>query len=61
MIDERLMTEAKRLLYWSDLTIREIAWELGFETDSYFNRFFKKFTGKTPKAFQKEILVNKML
>lgn len=61
MIDDRLMTEAKRLLYWSDLTIREIAWELGFETDSYFNRFFKKFTGKTPKAFQKEMLVNKML
>lgn len=56
MIDERLLTEAKRLLYWSDITVREVAWELGFETDSYFNRFFKKHTGKTPKVFRSEML-----
>lgn len=56
IIDERLITEAKRLLYWSDITVREVAWELGFETDSYFNKFFKKFTGTTPKLYQKEML-----
>lgn len=56
MIDQRLLTEAKRLLYWSDVTVKEVAWELGFETDSYFNRFFKKFTGKTPQAFRIEML-----
>lgn len=53
MINEHLLTEAKRLLYWSDITVREVAWELGFETDGYFNRFFKKFEGITPKEFQR--------
>jgi AraC-like DNA-binding protein len=53
LIDERLLMEAKRLLYWSDITVREVAWELGFENDGYFNRFFKKFEGTTPKEFQK--------
>ena len=56
MIDERLLKEAKRLLYWSDITVREVAWELGFKTDGYFNRFFKKFEGQTPKDFQREVL-----
>ncbi|MEJ5148872.1 helix-turn-helix domain-containing protein [Sphingobacterium sp. MYb388] len=31
-----------------------MAWELGFETDSYFNRFFKKYTGETPKEFHRK-------
>lgn len=53
MIDERLLIEAKRLLYWSDITVREVAWELGFETDGYFIRFFKKHAGITPRDFQK--------
>lgn len=55
LIDERLFMEAKRLLYWSDATAREVAWELGFETDAYFSRFFKKYSGTTPKDFQKQI------
>lgn len=54
MINERLLFEAKKYLHWSDITVREIAWELGFETDGYFNRFFKKFAGTTPKEFQKK-------
>jgi AraC-like DNA-binding protein len=53
LIDERLIAEAKRLLYWSDLRAKEVAWELGFETDAYFNRFFKKHMAITPKEFQK--------
>lgn len=52
IIDQHLLLEAKRMLYWTEKTIRETSWELGFETDSYFNRFFKKFTGITPKQFR---------
>lgn len=52
MIDEQLLLEAKRALYWSEATVKEIGWTLGFETDSYFNRFFKKHTGITPKKFR---------
>ncbi len=56
MIDERRMTEAKRLLYWGEYSAKEIAAHLNFEDDAYFNRFFKKHTGKTPALFQKNIL-----
>lgn len=54
LIDERLVKEARRLLYWSNLNMKEITWILGFETQSYFIRFFKKHTGITPGQFQKQ-------
>lgn len=52
VIDARLITEAKRLLLFSNLTIKEIAFELGFEEHSYFSKVFKKLTGKTPSNFK---------
>lgn len=52
VIDERLVTEAKRLILFSELTIKEIAFELGFEEHAYFTKVFKKFTGKTPSDFK---------
>jgi AraC family transcriptional regulator, transcriptional activator of pobA len=55
IIDEKRITEAKRLLYWGEQTIKEIAGQLNFEDDGYFNRFFKKHTGATPASFQKSI------
>ena len=55
VIDERRITEAKRLLYWEDFSVKEIAAHLNFEDDAYFNRFFKKHTGQPPALFQKNI------
>ena len=55
IIDEKRIMEAKRLLFWGDYSIKEIAWELKCEDDGYFNRFFKKHTGLTPATFQKSI------
>lgn len=52
VIDDRLIAEAKRLILFSDLTIKEIAFELGFEEHSYFTKVFKKLTGKTPSGFK---------
>ncbi|MDD2270741.1 MAG: helix-turn-helix transcriptional regulator [Desulfuromonadaceae bacterium] len=52
VIDGRLIVEAKRLLLFSNLTIKEIAFELGFEEHSYFTKVFKKLTGKTPSDFK---------
>lgn len=60
LIDEHLLVESKRLLYWSNLTVRELSWKLGFETDSYFNRFFKKHTGITPKRFHNQARLAKI-
>jgi AraC-like DNA-binding protein len=45
---ERILIESKRLLYFTSLSVKEIAYTLGFEDDSYFVRFFKRMTGQTP-------------
>lgn len=55
LIDEKRIMEAKRLLYLRNFSVKEIAYELNFEDDAYFNRFFKKHTGLTPVFFQKQI------
>lgn len=48
------LTEAKRLLLYSDLNINEIAFQLGIEDSSYFSRIFKKKTSYTPSDFLKK-------
>lgn len=49
---ELRINEAKKLLQEKDLGISEIAFQVGFENLSYFNRSFKKITGKTPREFK---------
>jgi AraC-like DNA-binding protein len=52
-ISERLFAEAKSLLSYTDYTIAEIASGLGYEYQSYFNRFFRKYAGITPSDYRK--------
>lgn len=54
-IDEAIVLEAKVLLVQSELTISEVANEVGFEDPSYFSRLFKKYEGVTPSDFRKMI------
>jgi AraC-like DNA-binding protein len=58
VIDERLIAEVKRLLAWTKMSNKEIAHHLGFESDSYFNRYFKKHCQQTPLRFRKERQIN---
>lgn len=51
-IHERLILEAKRLLFHTDHSIKEIAFQLGFEDASYFNRFFKRLARHTPLEYR---------
>lgn len=53
-INNRILLEAKRLLCNSPLTAKEIAFHLGYNDPSYFNRFFKKNTGTTALDFRRE-------
>ena len=53
LIQERLLLEAKRYLAFSDLSIAEIGYELGFEDSNYFIRFFKTHEKQTPVQFRK--------
>ena len=55
-INERRILEAKRLLFWTETSIQEVAWKTGFKDPAYFTRFFKKHTGVLPASFQKQIL-----
>jgi AraC family transcriptional regulator, transcriptional activator of pobA len=46
-ITNRLMIEAQRKLHYSNLSVKELAYELGFNDPDYFSRLFKKCTGKS--------------
>jgi AraC family transcriptional regulator, transcriptional activator of pobA len=53
-IQQEIILEAKRLLYYTVLDVKQIAYELGYEDHTYFSRFFKKNTGMTALAFRKK-------
>lgn len=53
LIRKHLILEAQRLLHYTNLSISEIAYELGFEHASYFITFFKKGTNQTPEKYRK--------
>jgi AraC family transcriptional regulator, transcriptional activator of pobA len=52
LIRDRLLLEARRLLHHSDLSVKEIAHETGFDDSSYFIRFFTRNTQMSPKRFR---------
>ncbi|PRD49034.1 helix-turn-helix domain-containing protein [Sphingobacterium haloxyli] len=54
VIRNRVLLEAKRLLVIKDYAISEIAYELNFNDNSYFTKFFKKGEGVTPEEFRKK-------
>ncbi len=56
IINERVLLEAKRILVYSNLTIKEIGQELGFDDPAYFVRYFKKNTDTTPVEFREKHL-----
>ena len=53
-VSDRVLVEAKALLQHTNWNISEIAYALGFDYPTYFNNFFKKHTGVTPKAIRAE-------
>ena len=55
-IQTRITTEAKRLLYFTDLTNKEIGYKLGFNEPANFSAFFKKCTSLSPSNFKKQVL-----
>lgn len=54
-IHDRLILEARRLLFHTEQALKEIAYELGFADASYFSRFFKRETGVTPAEYRSNI------
>ncbi|HEY0608700.1 MAG TPA: helix-turn-helix domain-containing protein [Chitinophaga sp.] len=54
-IHDRIILEARRLLFHTHQPLKEIAFDLGFADASYFNRFFKRETGATPAEYRASI------
>lgn len=50
-ITQRLILEAQRKLHYANLSVKELAYELGFSDPDYFSRLFKKTTGKTVREY----------
>ncbi len=53
VIQDRLLLEAKRLLLHTDLSIKEIAFQIGFEEPLHFSAFFKRQVGVPASDFRK--------
>ena len=53
IIHDRIISEAKRLLFYSEKSAKEIAFELGFDDAAHFSRFFKNATNQNTSSFRK--------
>jgi AraC family transcriptional activator of pobA len=54
IVQERKLFEAQRLLLYSNLTISEAAYHLGFDDPAYFSRAFRNLTGQSPRSFRSQ-------
>jgi AraC family transcriptional activator of pobA len=52
LIAERIIVEAKRQLYLTATPVKRIAFELGYDDEFYFSRFFKGHVGVSPQLFR---------
>ncbi|MDI1307789.1 MAG: helix-turn-helix domain-containing protein, partial [bacterium] len=52
LIAERIIIEAKRELYLTNKAVKEIAYELGYEDEHYFSRFFKNNADVSPQMYR---------
>lgn len=55
VIHNRVVSEAKRRLLYTDYSVKEIAAQLGYEDDTPFHKLFKKLTKMSPQAFKKSV------
>lgn len=52
-IGQEILSEAKRLLNYTDADVKQIAYELGYADSAYFIRSFRKMSGLSPLGFRK--------
>jgi len=55
LINERIIIEAKRELYLTNKSVKVIAYELGYNDEYYFSRFFKKNTDISPQVYRETV------
>jgi YesN/AraC family two-component response regulator len=55
LISERIIIEAKRELYLTNKSVKQIAYELGYHDEYYFSRFFKTNTDVSPQTYRNTV------
>ena len=55
LISERIIIEAKRELYMTNKAVKEIAYELGYDDEHYFSRFFKNNADISPQVYRETV------
>lgn len=53
-IHREVILESKRLLYYTNLSVKEIAFSVGYEDHTYFSRLFRKVTQSSPGQFRSQ-------
>ena len=59
LISDRIILEAKRQLYLTSKPVKQIAYELGYDDEFYFSRYFKSKLNISPQLFRDTVGVNK--
>lgn len=60
LIADRILVEAKRELYLTSKSVKEISYLLGYRDEYYFSRFFKKHVGISPSVYRTTVGFAKM-
>ena len=55
LLHDRIVTEAKRCLIYTGMSVAEVGYALGFDDPAYFSRFFAKRTGQPPGRLREEL------
>lgn len=53
-IHQEILIEAKRLLVFTHLSVKEVAYELGYSDHTYFSRLFSKLEDQSPSEFRNQ-------
>lgn len=61
LIAERIIIEAKRELYMTNKTVKEIAYQLGYDDEHYFSRFFKTNADVSPQLYRETVGFGRMV
>ncbi len=59
-IIQMVISSARQLLENTDMSIKEMAAEFHFPSQSFFGKYFKQYVGVSPKEYRRQMHINKL-